>query len=169
MKISEYLKGLKVLYSVNMKQNVITCRFWTPRVINWKPCIHGAYDIAPYDKYVIKFQDVVAGVLSRVIKIGDDPKGFGIYLKLQSIDYPDLIAYKAHLKYGSICVKVGDVIDSKQIVAIMGNTGNCVSRWGGDGTHLHEEFRIESIRGNYEKVDMAYYYKDWDFNGAYRV
>jgi len=166
----ERIEKLKILKPVNMLQNVITSRYWSPRIRGGIPYFHRAYDFAPQGRHILHKQDVVASVLSRVLKIDYEPNGFGVYTKHQAIDFPDLIFYNAHLEEDSVCVKAGDVVDAKQIVAKMGHTGNSRSRWiGGDPTHLHQEFRWMVDRGNYVKLDAALYYQDFNWLGAFRV
>ena len=97
----------------------------------------------------------------------NDGTGFGLYLKLKPIDFPCLIIYKAHLK--TTYVKQGEIVDAKQKIALMGNTGNSWSMSGGDGTHLHEECRQLISRGNFKKIDLANYYKFLDWNETFRI
>ncbi len=56
-----------------------------------------------------------------------------------------------------ILVKVGDTVSYKDTVALMGHSGHSYSSWGGNGDHLHFEFRK-----NGQLIDPNehfYYYK----------
>lgn len=66
----------------------------------------------------------------RVIKAGQDPAGYGDYIKVQYDGYADIYA---HLSYR--LVSVGDNVMSGQVICRTGSTGNST------GPHLHHERR----------------------------
>lgn len=154
------IEGLKILKPVDMNMNVITARYWD---WGWRwRGFHTAYDFAPLPEFRYTVQEPVASICSKVVRIYDEPGGFGLYVKLQSIDFPRLIIFKAHLS--DVYVKEGDYVDHKQKVGVMGNSGNCRSRWGGDGLHEHDEYRWMVDRGNYIKLDAGRFYKSWSYH-----
>lgn len=154
------IEGLKILKPVDMGMNVITARYWDWGWY-WRG-FHRAYDFAPLPEFRYTVQEPVAGIRAIVDKVYEEPGGFGLYVKLQSIDFPQLIAFKAHL--AEAYVKEGDYVDHKQKVGVMGASGACYSAWGGTGEHLHDECRWMVDRGNYIKLDTAKYYKSWNYH-----
>lgn len=77
-------------------------------------------------------------------------KTYGNYVK---IDHGEkLVTLFAHLKYNSICVKVGDKVKKGQKIAIMGNTGYSF------GTHLHYEVILNNEKLN--PLKYTYYTDD---------
>lgn len=153
------LENLKILKPVDMTKNIITSRFWDFR---WQwMAFHQAYDFAPTGSYRFKPQAIIAGIDAKIVQIFTEPKGFGLYIKLQPLEFPLLLCFKAHLR--QVIVKEGENVKAGQEIAIMGNSGNCYSLNGGDGTHLHEEWRLNMGRGMYKKLDVAKYYKNHEF------
>jgi len=92
------------------------------------------------------------------MQVYNELKGFGLYVKIKHLSLP-IYAYKAHLR--DALVKEGDYVDADQAVGIMGNSGNSYSLNGGDGTHLHDEYREATKHGGLRAFDAAIYYKDW--------
>lgn len=66
------------------------------------------------------------------VKIGNDPKGFGIFIK---IDHGGgAVSTLGHLS--KVDVKEGSFVEQGQVIASSGNTGNS------SGPHLHQETRV---------------------------
>ena len=103
------IEDLKILKPVDMRQNVITSRFHAIRWWKGKFIVHGAYDFAPMPEFSYRIQDVVGQLLCKVIQIYNETDGFGLYIKKQSVEFPQLIGYDAHLR--EVYVKEGDIIE----------------------------------------------------------
>ena len=155
------IEGLVILKPVSERMCAITARHWSWNLLRWGG-FHKAYDWAPYPSYFYRLQEPVAGIDSRVVQIYDEPDGFGLYTKLRPIRFPDLLYFKAHL--ASVYVKEGQIVEARQKIGIMGHSGRCYSRFGGDPTHLHDELRKITRRGEYRRLDLARYYKSWAYS-----
>ena len=79
--------------------------------------------------------------------------GYGTRVEIKTNDGKYTTMY-AHLKAGSLRLKVGDTVEKGQQVGIMGNTGNS------QATHLH--FEVKNSSG--VKINPALFYT---FNGIY--
>lgn len=90
----------------------------------------------------------IIGIRSNYNKTDSSGGSYGNYIK---IDHGNGIhTLYAHLKYGSIKVKVGDTVKQRQVIAKMGKTGHST------GIHLHFEYRK-----NDKKIDpLPYLYLD---------
>lgn len=69
---------------------------------------------------------------------GDIRPFAGNYLVIQSIDYPEVYAFIAHARNGSIIVKEGDVVQALQEVAQVGHSGQSMV------PHLHFHLMSDS-------------------------
>lgn len=87
--------------------------------------------------YITAHSDgTVIGIISDVSQNKQLDKygyGTGNYILIKHDE--TYVTKYAHLKYGSIVVKVGDKVRKGQVIAYMGNTGNS------NGAHLHFEVR----------------------------
>lgn len=86
--------------------------------------------------YVVAHSDgTVVGVVSNcnrnTSKTGE--RIYGNYVKIKHEN--GMFTFYAHLKYGSVAVKVGDRVTKGQVLGFMGNTGYSF------GAHLHFEVR----------------------------
>ena len=89
--------------------------------------------------YVVAHSDgTVVGVVSNcnrnTSKTGE--RIYGNYVKIKHEN--GMFTFYAHLKYGSVAVKVGDRVSKGQVLGFMGNTGYSF------GAHLHFEVRNTS-------------------------
>lgn len=86
--------------------------------------------------YVVAHSDgIVAGVVSN-INYNTSKSGRRIYGNYVKIKHSNgMYTFYAHLKYGSVAVKVGDRVTKGQVLGFMGNTGYSF------GAHLHFEIR----------------------------
>ncbi|MCK4789140.1 MAG: M23 family metallopeptidase [Desulfobacteraceae bacterium] len=150
-------ENLIILKPVDTTKTTITSRYWSWR---WKRmCWHRAYDFAPVGNNRFCPNVVYAGIPGLVVQIYHELKGFGLYVKIKHWSLP-IYAYKAHLR--EVLVKEGDFVEATQSVGVMGNSGNSYSLNGGDGTHLHDEYREVTKRGDLWAFNAASYYKDWN-------
>lgn len=86
---------------------------------------------------------VVANCNRNTSKTGE--KIYGNYVKIKHSN--GMYTFYAHLKYGSVAVKVGDRVTKGQVLGYMGNTGYSF------GAHLHFEVR----NSNNAKIDPTTY------------
>ena len=88
-----------------------------------------------------------------VITVVNSNSGYGCYVMVDhgtSSDGTRLITQYAHMKYGSIKVKVGDKVSTSTVLGKMGSTGRST------GIHLH--FEIRTIKnGKTTYYDPAYF------------
>ena len=89
--------------------------------------------------YVVAHSDgTVVGVVSN-INYNTSKSGRRIYGNYVKIKHDNgMFTFYAHLKYGSVAVKVGDRVSKGQVLGFMGNTGYSF------GAHLHFEVRNTS-------------------------
>ena len=87
------------------------------------------------DNVVAHSDGTVVGVVSN-INYNTSKSGRRIYSKYVKIKHSNgMYTFYAHLKYGSVAVKVGDRVTKGQVLGYMGNTGYSF------GAHLHFEVR----------------------------
>lgn len=106
----------------------------------YKKGVHDGVDIVDVDS---KGNHILGYVVSHsagvIVGIRTNIKGFvsgGSYGNYVKIKHPDgYYTLYAHLKYGSIKVKLGDKVKEKQVIGYMGATGTAY------GGHLHFEVR----------------------------
>lgn len=109
-----------------------------------------------------RLDTIVAAENGKVIQIvsnvtgRDTSKGYGNYVELQHGD--NLVTKYCHLKYGSIKVKVGQIVEKGQEIGYMGDTGYTF------GAHLH--FQI--IKAG-KTIDPLPYLKDQKKIQAYNT
>lgn len=98
--------------------------------------------------YVVAHSDgIVAGVVSN-INYNTSKSGRRIYGNYVKIKHSNgMYTFYAHLRYGSVAVKVGDRVTKGQVLGYMGNTGYSF------GAHLHFEVR----NANNAKIDPTHY------------
>ena len=102
------------------------------QTLNGKPYYHTGIDMVRERN---RLDTIVAAEKGRVIRIvsnvtgRDTSKGYGNYVELQHGD--NTITKYCHLKYGSIKVKVGQIVEKGQEIGYMGDTGYTF------GAHLH--------------------------------
>lgn len=90
------------------------------------------HELGPFTKKII------AAASGKVVYIGNDPDGYGKYIR---IDHGDgLLTVYAHLF--RIDVSLGKYVNQGQCVGIMGNTGYSF------GAHLHFEVRVNGKKQN---------------------
>ena len=90
------------------------------------------------DYVVAHSEGVVVGVVSN-INYNTSKSGRRIYGNYVKIKHDNgMFTFYAHLKYGSVAVKVGDRVSKGQVLGFMGNTGYSF------GAHLHFEVRNTS-------------------------
>lgn len=87
---------------------------------------------APYDG--------VVSYVEKSFKTNTKYKTYGNYIKINHGN--NVYTILAHLKYGSINVKVGDKVKKGQKLALMGNTGYSF------GVHLHYEVIVNGVKQN---------------------
>lgn len=86
---------------------------------------------------------VVANCNRNTSKTGE--RIYGNYVKIKHSN--GMYTFYAHLRYGSVAVKVGDRVTKGQVLGYMGNTGYSF------GAHLHFEVR----NANNAKIDPTHY------------
>ena len=100
-----------------------------------------------------RLDTIVAAEKGKVIKIvsnvkgRDITKGYGNYVELQHGE--NVITRYCHLKYGSVKVKIGQIIEKSQEIGYMGDTGYTF------GAHLHFQ-----VMENGKIVDPLEYLND---------
>ena len=120
------------------------------QTLNGKPYYHTGIDIVRERN---RLDTIVAAEKGKVVKIvsnvtgRDTSKGYGNYIELQHGD--NLITKYCHLKYGSIKVKVGQIVEREQEIGYMGDTGYTF------GAHLH----FQVIKSG-KTIDPLPYLKD---------
>lgn len=106
--------------------------YYGEQTLNGSPYFHTGIDIV---KERNSLDTIVAAEKGKVIKIvsnvvgRDVSKDYGNYVELQHGD--NTITKYCHLKYGSIKVKVGQIVNKGQEIGYMGDTGYTF------GAHLH--------------------------------
>lgn len=120
------------------------------QTLNGRPYDHTGIDLV---KERNSLDAIIAAEKGKVIKIvsnirgRDESKGYGNYVELQHAD--STVTKYCHLKYGSIKVKLGQIVLKEQEIGYMGDTGYTF------GAHLH--FQIIRDGSN---VDPLPYLKD---------
>lgn len=92
----------------------------------------------------VRSRKVVAPVSGKIKTAHNDGlwhSGWGNYIDIQWGDDPNDFVRLAHLRTGTVRVRVGDRVKAGDLLGTMGNTGNT----GGDD-HLHEELWINGKR-----------------------
>lgn len=106
--------------------------YYGQQILNERPYFHTGIDIV---KERNSLDTIVAAEKGKVVKIvsnvpgRDISKGYGNYIELQHGD--NIVTKYCHLKYGSIKVKVGQIVEKAQEIGYMGDTGYTF------GAHLH--------------------------------
>ena len=119
---------MKVIASGNQQ---ITLYFGN-QTLNGKPYYHTGIDMV---KRTNQLDTIVAAEKGKVIKVvsnvkgRDLEKGYGNYIEIQHGD--NMVTKYCHLKYGSIKVKLGQIVNKEQEIGYMGDTGYTF------GAHLH--------------------------------
>lgn len=111
--------------------------------------------------YVVAFD---SGVVTEVRKDyrTNDKKGssYGNYVKINHEN--GFYTLYSHLKYGSVCVGVGQRVNQGQVIGFMGNTGRA------SGIHTHFEIRTSSSPNS--KIDPRPYLESgFVLAGTYQV
>lgn len=120
------------------------------QTLNGAPYYHAGIDIV---RKTNRLDTIVAAEKGKVIKIvsnvksRDIAKGYGNYVELQHGE--NIITRYCHLKYGSIKVKVGQIVGKSQEIGYMGDTGYTF------GAHLHFQ-----VMENGKTVDPQPYLND---------
>lgn len=120
------------------------------QTLNGKPYYHTGIDIVRERN---SLDTIVAAERGKVIKIvsnvkeRDLSKGYGNYVEIQHGD--NTVTKYCHLKYGSIKVKVGQIVEKAQEIGYMGDTGYTF------GAHLHFQ-----VIKNGKEIDPLPYLKD---------
>lgn len=137
---------MKVLAS---GQQQITLYFGN-QTLNGQPYYHTGIDMV---RQTNRLDTIIAAQKGKVIKIvsnirgRDETKGYGNYIELQHGN--NIVTKYCHLKYGSIKVKLGQIVSKGQEIGYMGDTGYTF------GAHLH--FQVIQNRNN---VDPLPYLED---------
>ncbi len=102
----------------------------------YKKGYHDGIDLVGY-KYALDYitahsDGVVVSVRSNYKTTDKTGSSYGNYVKIKHSNYYTLYA---HMKYGSVTVKVGDTVKKGQTIGYMGSTGRST------GAHLHFEVR----------------------------
>lgn len=106
--------------------------YYGNQTLNGKPYFHTGIDLV---RKTNRLDAIVAAQKGKVTKIvsnvkgRDVNKGYGNYIELQHGN--NLVTKYCHLKYGSINVKVGQIVSKGQEIGYMGDTGYTF------GAHLH--------------------------------
>lgn len=134
------------------KGNVITQKF--------KPDTHKGIDIVgtgyTSDYIVSHSAGEVVGVRSDYTTKDKTGHSYGNYVKIK---HPNgMYTLYAHLKYGTVAVKLGDVVETGSVLGYMGTTGHST------GVHLHFEVRDKSDT----KIDPTKYIND-DLPGSVKA
>ncbi len=144
---------MKVLAS---GQQQITLYFGN-QTLNGEPYYHTGIDMV---RKTNRLDAIVAAQKGKVIKIvsnvrgRDETKGYGNYVELQHGN--NIVTKYCHLKYGSIKVKVGQIVSKEQEIGYMGDTGYTF------GAHLHFQ-----VIQNGKNVDPLPYLEDKKTISAY--
>lgn len=106
--------------------------YYGNQTLDSKPYYHTGIDLV---KERNSLDTIVAAQKGKVIKIvsnvkgRDVSKGYGNYVEIEHGG--NIVTKYCHLKYGSIKVKVGQIIEKEQEIGYMGDTGYTF------GAHLH--------------------------------
>lgn len=120
------------------------------QTLNGTPYYHTGIDIV---RRINRLDTIVAAEKGKVTKIvsnvkgRDVTKGYGNYVELQHGE--NIITRYCHLKYGSIKLKVGQIVEKSQEIGYMGDTGYTF------GAHLHFQ-----VIENGKTVDPLQYLND---------
>lgn len=120
------------------------------QTLNGAPYYHSGIDIV---RKTNRLDAVVAAEKGKVIKIvsnvkdRDITKGYGNYVELQH--GKNVITRYCHLKYGSVKLKIGQIVEKSQEIGYMGDTGYTF------GSHLHFQ-----VINNGKEVDPLPYLND---------
>ncbi len=138
------------------KQEKVTFTFGN-KILNGKPYNHTGLDIvrspSNLDTIVAAQKGRVKAVVSNVTGRNLN-KGYGNYVELE---HGGGISTKyCHLKYGSIKVRVGQIVEKGQELGYMGDTGYTF------GAHLHLEVKVNGVC-----VDPLPYIQDKKSIGVY--
>ncbi|MDE8220888.1 M23 family metallopeptidase [Erysipelothrix rhusiopathiae] len=142
-KMSDY-KGLEMALPLPSNSYQITARFgmydpWGTG--DWH--MHNAIDLAPNDgQEGHPLYSMIEGTISGK---GYDANGWGNYIVVQSIKYPEFSIRFAHMQKPSSLV-IGESVKIKQSIGLLGNTGDST------GAHVHVEFMEKGKRFNPELV-----------------
>lgn len=137
---------MKVIASGNQQ---ITMYFGN-QTLNGKPYYHTGIDMVREKN---RLDTIVAAEKGKVTKVTtnvkgrDLTKGYGNYVEIQHGD--NATTKYCHLKYGSIKVKVGQIVNKEQEIGFMGDTGYTF------GAHLHFQ-----VIKNGNPVDPLPYIRD---------
>jgi len=85
--------------------------------------------------YAIALGTQVLAAQDGTVYTGNDPSGYGTYLRIIGINYQTIYA---HLS--KILVKTGDKVQVGQVVGLSGNTGNST------GPHVHFSIKVNGMR-----------------------
>lgn len=102
------------------------------QTLNGAPYYHTGLDMV---KRTNSLDNIIAGQKGKVIKVvsnvkgRDLNKGYGNYVELEHGD--GIVTKYCHLKYGSIKVKKGEIVEKGKVIGYMGDTGYTF------GAHLH--------------------------------
>lgn len=120
----------------------------------YKSNIHEGIDIVGYKNsldYIIAHSDGIVVGMQKNYKTNDAiGRSYGNFVKIKHSN--GLYTLYAHLKYGSVCVDIGDKIKKGTVIGYMGNTGHSI------GAHLHFE-----VRNNLDKKIDPTNFIDSDF------
>lgn len=136
------------MHVLKSKKERITLKYGK-QTLNGKPYNHKGIDII---KKVASCDWIVAAQTGKVIAIQTNVKGYlaGSYGNYVMLEHGGGIrTLYAHLKYGTIKVKKGEIVKQGQVIGYMGNTGFST------GAHLHFEVRV-----NNKQVDPLPYLED---------
>ncbi len=120
------------------------------QMLNGAPYYHAGIDIV---RRTNRLDTIVAAAKGKVIKIvsnvkgRDVTKGYGNYVELQHGG--NIVTRYCHLKYGSVKLKVGQIVEKAQEIGYMGDTGYTF------GAHLH----FQVIQNN-NTIDPLTYLND---------
>ena len=139
------------------------------QILNGEAYYHTGIDMV---KQTNSLDYIVAAQKGKVIKIvssikgRDLTKGYGNYVELKHGD--NIITKYCHLKYGSITVKVGEIVSKGQRIGYMGDTGYTF------GAHLHFQIiksgkNIDPLPYLEDKKELVEYFEDKYTTGNYKV
>lgn len=120
------------------------------QTLNGEPYYHTGIDMV---KEYNSLDYIIAAEKGKVIKVVDNvrgrdlTKGYGNYIEIEHGE--NIVTKYCHLKYGSIKVKVGQIVEKGQEIGYMGDTGYTF------GAHLHFQ-----VIENGKNVDPLPYLQD---------
>lgn len=121
----------------------------------YKKGIHNGIDLGWSSAYGGNEQPIYAPADGVVISArGDynqtDASGssYGNYVKIKHNDTVSTLC--AHMRYGSVTLKVGDMVTAGTQIGVMGNTGRA------DGNHLHYEVFLNDVKVNPEEYTYVF-------------